>query len=220
MHTRSIFIPLLACLLPPLASARDDVGAAVVLREADVELQFEDGTRHDVRFGRYGIEYWEPVVEHVKMGFALGYSQNDGRDPARPFDALSGHYGSLGVRADFPAGANLSLAGEVDLLFQRDRHGVPEFAFETRLRETRATFAPVLTVGPVQLAVGGSWRELDYREIVSREDGDSVRRAEAVDRSGAFAVLGLYTDNDGLIALRYDRGAEDGWSLRFERTFR
>lgn len=218
-----LLISLLACLLSPLAVARDDVAAAVVLREADVGLVFEDGTRTEIMFGRYGVEYWEPVARHVWMGFSIGYSENDSRDGVRPAESIDGAFGGLGLRFDVPATDWLSLAGEANVLFQRDRHTVAPFEFESRLREVRAEFGPRAEFGRLTFALGAAWRELDYRETIAGDGvadaAETVRHADAADRSGGFAALGLRTDNDGHIALRYDAGYETGWTLRYERTF-
>lgn len=207
-------------LLPAFAAhARDDVAAAVVLREVDVPLVFQDGSHADVRFGRYGIEYWEPVADHVQAGFALGYSGNDARTASRPVEAIDGTFGSLGLRANVPLGKSLSLAGRVDVLYQRDRHTRSDVEFESRLRETRATVGPVVEFDRLTVSLGAAWRELDYREIVTGATSETVRHAEAEDDVGGFATLGLRTDNDGLIAVGYASGHETGWTLRFERTF-
>lgn len=218
MRVVSVILSLVI-LLPTAASARDDVAAAVVLREVDVELDFEDGSEGEVRIGRYGFEYWEPVATNVQMGFALGYSGNDGRDAARPFENLDGRFGGLGMRFDVPFRGWLSLAGELQLLYQRDRHSNDQVEFESRLRETRASLGPVVSTGALTFSAGGAWRNLDYREIVDDGASELVRHADAAQQGGAFAALGLRTDNDGHIVVRYDAGYESGWTLRFERTF-
>lgn len=213
---------LLACLLLPSAAVAEryrNVGAAVATRAFSADLDFEDGARGERRFRRAGVEYWEGLTEHAWMGFTIGYSEDEGRDAERPFETIGGNFGSLGVRSDVPVNDWLLVRGRVEYLLQRDSHDTTRIEFDTRTREVRSEFGPVLRFDAFDFGIGASWRDLDYREILREADGESVRHAKAVDNVGAFAFLGIRTDRQGGISLRYDAGAETGWALRFERTF-
>lgn len=219
MPSSRFLLFVIACLLPASAVAADSVGAAVATRSFDATLRFEDGALVERRFRRAGVEYWEGLTDNVFAGFTVGYSESEGRDAARPFETVSGNYGSLGLRFDAPFNEYVVLRGRVEYLLQRDRQDTGEVEFETRTYETRAELGPVLRYGRLEFGAGASWRDLDYRETIEDATGETVRHADAVDHAGGFATLGFRTNDEGAIALRYDAGAEDGWSLRFERTF-
>lgn len=211
------------CLLSlPLAAAADryrNVGAAVATRSFSSDLRFEDGSVTEYRFRRAGVEYWEGLTDYIWMGFTIGYAEDEARTAFRPFETIGGNYGSLGVRFDVPVNGVLFARGRVEYLLQRDRRDTGSVNFETRTLETRAEFGPLLRFRTFEVGVGASWRDLDYRETQRASAGDTTRHADALDNSGAFAMLGVRTDSKGGVALRYDTGAEPGWSLRFERTF-
>lgn len=218
MSVLRLFIAAVIFALPLTASADfENVRAAAVFRNFDTQLRFEDGAVHERHFRRAGIEYWEAIAEHVYGGFALGYSESEGHDAARPFETAAGNYGLLGLRVDAPLNERLSLRGRAAYLLQRDVAG-PVDALETRSREVRAEFGPVLHLRRLEFSLGAVWRDLDYRDVVHDNGVESVRHAEGTERGGGFAALGLRT-GDGVIALRYDAGAESGWGLRFEQTF-
>jgi len=212
----------LACLLLPITAVAEryrNVGAAVATRSSSADIEFEDGSSGERRFRRAGVEYWEGLTDHVWMGFTIGYSEDEGRDAARPFETVGGNYGSLGVRVDAPLTGTLFVRGRVEYLLQRNARDTSSIDFETRTREARAELGPMLRFDVFDVAVGATWRDLDYRETLHEDSGDTVRHADAMDRAGAFAAFGLRTDRQGGISLRYDAGAEEGWALRFERTF-
>lgn len=223
IHSRSIDRFILAvCLLLPFATNAEryrNVGAAVATRSFGAELHFEDGSVAEHTFRRAGVEYWEGLTDHVWMGFTIGYAEDEARSAFRPFETIGGNYGSLGVRFDVPVRGPLSVRGRAEYLLQRDRRDTGSVNFETRTLETRAELGPLLRYRAFEVAVGASWRDLDYRETLREAAGDTARHADAVENTGAFAALGIRTDPEGGIGLRYDTGAEEGWSLRFERTF-
>lgn len=210
---------IVALLLPSAAGASESVGAAISTRAFDTTIRFEDGTHAERSFRRAGIEYWEGIADTVWLGVAVGYSENEGRDAARTFETVSGNFGALGLRFEIPLGERFLVAGRAEYLVQRDGRGTEDEDFDVRAYETRAELGPMIRFDRLELAAGASWRDLDYREIFNDASGEQVRHAEASDDSGAFAALGWRVDNDGGIALRYDTGAEEGWSLRFERTY-
>lgn len=216
---RKCLLVLCSLLMPAAAPRAADVVAAVTLRTAETGLRFEDGNLRDLRFRRAGVEYRERIATGLFMGFAIGYSESESRDPARPFETVGGKYGALDLRFDLPLSAMWSLYGGAEYLLQRDERATADGDFETRAWETRAEFGPRLRYRRLELAAGAGWRDIDYRETLSAAAGDTVRRAEVDDAWSGFAVLGLSTDNDGRIALRYEAGGETAWSLRFEREF-
>lgn len=212
-------LTIAALLLPFCSAAADSVGAAIATRAYETTVRFEDGAEATRTFRRAGIEYWEGIADSVWLGVAIGYSENEGRDAARTFETVSGNFGALGLRFEAPLGDRFHLAGRAEYLVQRDGRGTDDEDFDVRADETRAELGPMVRLGRLELAAGASWRNLDYREIFNDASGERVRHADARDDSGAFAALGWRVDNDGGIALRYDAGAEEGWSLRFERTY-
>ena len=212
---------LIVLLLSPLpARTADQVGAAAVARGFDSTVRFEDGEVAERRIHRAGIEYWEGVGGGVFLGFAVGYAEEEARSSARPFALASGNYGALGLRFETPLADNLYLRGRASYLLQRGDHGTEDIELETRLYETRAELGPLLRLRRLELSAGASWRRLDYRETITDTAGELARYADGHDSTGAFAMFGWRTDNSGSIALRYDAGAEDGWTLSFERTYR
>lgn len=218
MSVLRLFIAAVIFVLPLTASAGfENVRAAATFRSFDTELRFEDGAIHERHFRRAGIEYWEAIAEHVYGGFALGYSESEGHDAARPFETAAGNFGLLGLRVDAPLNDRFSLRGHAVYLLQRDVAG-PVDALESRSREVRGEFGAVLHLRRLELSLGAVWRDLDYRDVVHDAGVESVRHAEGSDTGGGFAALGLST-GEGVIALRYDAGAESGWGLRFEQTF-
>lgn len=212
-------LPVIAVLLPAIGHTADSVGAAVSTRAFETTVRFEDGAREERTFRRAGIEYWEGIADHVWLGVAIGYSENEGRGAARTFETVSGNFGALGLRFEAPLGNRFLLAGRAEYLVQRDGRGTEDEDFDVRVYEARAELAPMVRFDRLELAAGASWRDLEYREIFNDASGERVRHADAADDGGAFAMLGWRVDNDGGIALRYDTGAEEGWSLRFERTY-
>lgn len=219
MTVRRHLLALLACLLPMQARAADDVAAAITTRSFATRLAFEDGARGERTLRRAGVEYWEGIADGVFLGFAVGYSESEGRDAARPFELVSGNYGAIGLRFETQFDGRIQLRGRAGYLVQRDDRGDDDLEFTMRLDETRAELSPVLRLHRLELGIGASWRHLEYRETLEDAGGETVRHADARDDAGAFATLGWRTDNTGSIALRYDDGMEEGWSLRFERTY-
>jgi hypothetical protein len=208
----------LALALP--AQAREGA-AAIIWRHFDTTVESEDGARRDMRFRRIGIEYWEGVAPQVQMGFSLGYSENEAPalEGVRPVEAASGNFASLGLRFQIPLTVLFSLEGGADYLLQRDVRDTGDFEFQVRSWETRAELAAIARYRNVFTGAGASWRDIDLRETLQRGGEENVRRSVHVDDTGAFFVLGLQTDPSGSVAFRYDTGAEEGWSLRFQRTF-
>lgn len=218
----AVRILLVVCMLLPFTSNAEryrNVGAAVATRSLSAELRFEDGSVAEHTFRRAGVEYWEGLTDSIWMGLTIGYSEDEARSVLRPFETIGGNYGSLGVRFEVPVSGPLFVRGRAEYLLQRDRRDTGTVDFETRTRESRVELGPLLRFRAFDVALGGSWRDLDYRETLREPAGDTVRHADAVDIIGAFAAFGIRTDHEGGIGLRYDAGAEEGWSLRFERTF-
>ena len=207
-------------LLLPVPAAADGTSAAVVVQRVDAAIRFEDGTPDERTFQRAGIEYWESIGGGMFAGFTIGYAEDDARNASRPFESASGNHGSLGFRFETPLNAYVHLRGRAEYLLQRGERDNEDIELVTRMRQTRAEFGPLLRVQRFEFASGATWRRMDYRETTAQADGEQVRHADADDDAGAFAAIGWRTDASGSITLRYDEGAEDGWTLRFERTYR
>ncbi|HEX6930477.1 MAG TPA: hypothetical protein VF267_14575 [Gammaproteobacteria bacterium] len=213
---------LAACLLPFTAHAGRAGSAitAVEARNVVSDLRFEDGTLAERRFRRAGIEYLEGIAKHVYLGFGFGYTESEGREAARPFETIAGNYGSLVLLFDASLADNASLRGRIEYLLQRDRHDASgDVEFETRALIARAELGALFRFRQLELSLGASIRDLDYRDTQRESASEIVRHAKGVDATGAFAALGWRNGNDGGIALRYDTGGETGWVLRFERKF-
>lgn len=208
-----------ALLLPAATFAYDGVSAAVEFANLEGDFRFEDGAAADLRLRRAGIEYLETVAPNVWLGFSLGYSESERR--GRLLESAAGNFGSLKLHVDVPFSRAWSMYGRAEYLLQRDRRGSSASQeLEVRLYETRAEAGPRWRHGLLDVIFGGTWHSIDYRETVLDSLTETVRRADLAEQAGAFAALGLRTDNDGTISLRYQDGAAEGWVLRFERTFR
>lgn len=216
----SILLLLAGPLLLADAEAADGSGAAIVMQNLDREFRFENGDISERQFRRIGLEYWENVGEFIAVGFTVGYSKDEGQDALRAFETVSGNYGALSLHVDVPLHALLSLKGRVGYLLQLDDRTIDTGSmFEARLQEARAEMAAHTRFRRVDFGLGASWTQADYRELTTTSTADSVRHADGDEDVSGFATLGLLTGDDGLIALRYDSGAENGISLRFQRNF-
>src|SRR5690606_164326 len=176
-------------LLLPFAAASaafENASAAAVFRSFDTVLRFDDGVVDTYRFQRAGIEYWECIGGGMQAGFGIGYAEDEARDAGRPFENVSGNYGSLGLRFETPLNIYTHLRGRAEYLVQRGTRDSETVEFETRNETVRAEFGPLLRVQRFELATGASWRRIDYRETALTADGEQVRRADADDEAGAF----------------------------------
>lgn len=221
MFRLSILLLLTGPLLPlTVTEAAAGYGAAVVMQNVDREFRFKNGDLAERQFRRIGLEYWENAGDFIAIGFAVGYSKNEGQDVTRAFETVSGNYGGLSLRVDVPLHALISIRGGVGYLLQLDDRTVDlDSTFETRLQDVRAEVGAHARYRRADIGLGVSWTRADYREMTTTSAGDTVYHAVGDKDTGAFATLGLLTGNDGLVALRYDKGAENGISLRFQRNF-
>lgn len=218
---RSLLLLLLAgsSLLLPVVEA-DDSGAAVVMQNVDRDFRFENGDVSERQFRRVGLEYWEYVGDFIAVGFTVGYSKDEGQDTLRAFETVSGNYGGLLLRVNAPVHPLISVKGDVGYLLQLDDRTIDSSSvFETRLQEVRAEVGAHTRYRRADFGLGLSWTKADYRELTTGSTGDTVRHADGDKDTGVFASLGLLTGDGGLIALRYDSGAENGITLRFQRDF-
>lgn len=215
---RTIFFLMLLLLVLPAQSADRGVGAAVVLRDSNAVLRFDDGTKEEEHISRRaGIEYLERVAAPLWVGFAAGYSEDEVEDATRAYQGVSGNYGALLLDVALPLNASWSLQGGAHYLVERDS----EPMLAVRRLESFAELGPSLRLHYLELSAGVSWQRIDYRETATAPDGtdEYVRRGHGDSSAGAFARIALPLEPRGHIALRYDDGAETGWTLRFERTF-
>lgn len=220
----SLVLALLV-LLPCLAEARERPHgvAAVSFARHDAELVFRDGAATTLSFSRYGIEYREDVVRFLQMSVTLGYSENNADHPAalaREYESLSGVFGALGVHLRVPFATHFALEGDANYLLQRDARQRENTELEARLDERRGTLGLSASFGMVEFAAGGGRRDFNYSETLLPAAGpESVRHADPRDESFRWARIALLPESDSRIELSATRGADEGWALRYARSF-
>lgn len=211
----------ISCLLwgsgSALAADNLRITAAAYTRTVATDLEFDDGSAGELTTRRYGVEYWEEISAGIHGGFVVGYSGSELRAGGLLQETAAGNYAGLRFRFIQPLSTHFDLAGSVDALYQRDARSIDDSDYRFRTIENSAELGLRYHSGAFFLGAGGSWRRMDF--LQEEEGGAGLASAQATESPGSFAEIGLFADRGGSIAFRWEAGASEGWTLRYQREF-
>lgn len=199
------------------ATAAEITSAAVNAGRGDVTFEVEGNPPLTVEYSRIGLEFWERMVGEVEIGLELGYSESTRRDGSG--QVTRGNYGGLALRYRPRFGERFGIDSLLSWRVQDDEATLDSGGEkEIRIYETAARIAPEIHFGPFALAVGASWRRIEYRE--REDDGGSLLIDVSEDAQVVpFAALSLRTDDEGMVRFEYVDAEQSGWRVQFAKGF-
>lgn len=214
---------LLLLSLPGLATAVGypsyvtPVDFSLVLSHADIHLRATGQTRH-ANLNRISASLFEAQNPHLQYGFLIGSSSLSLNDDAATAGLhLSGYHAGLTLRGNY--GDNPHLSFELRLIYQQVED-------ETTLRRVTLSWTEWATEVAARLHLGSRWA-VTFGAGYTGLDGERRVNGDLNETLGmvlntspqARLELALRVPPGGQVGLALQRGAFDGATLRFSRTF-
>ncbi|MFB4203833.1 hypothetical protein KBTX_01375 [wastewater metagenome] len=199
------------------AVAADPLSFSMDVAHQRSDLDYDDGREIETRETRVGVSLWEPLSAHVDGGLILGVNlvTQDG-DPATEGEDLTGGYGGLAVRGEWPLTRTLAVTGEAGWRYyrasaSRDTGDITLSRHEGDLRAGLAADLDAVTLsGGLLYTLTDGEREI---EDVDTQGFDTDHAA------GAYAGISLDTGGGGRVGVEAVTGPWNGVRVVFARRF-